>query len=112
MLVSGPHNFEARIWLIDECDLPDNEGPPADVFWVPELVTMGNCLSTRPIVEWLEETFREQGGDRWEDCGLDRDKNWQVLIKGTISGSYDHNYEYDDDMDFEVVSFEEVPANF
>lgn len=111
MTVSGPHKFEARLWLIDECDLPDGEGPPQDVFWVPELIPM-LVLNKRSIAEWLEEDFREIVRDRWEECGLDRGKNWQVLIKGSICGTYNYNNEYDTELDYEVVSAEEVPDDF
>lgn len=112
MSTTSRHAFEGRIWLIDELDLPDNEGPPEDVFWVAELIPMVGT-ETRPVLEWLQEDWREQGGDRWEGCGLDRDKNWQVLIKGTISGTYDSLHgEFDSEIEFEVVSYEEVPDNF
>ena len=108
MSMTEKHAFQGRLWLIDY-EFDDEFGPPLGQFWVFSLDPVD--FRSRPISEWIEEDFRESNFDLWSEFNLDRDKNWQVLVNGTIAGYWDGE-EYDSKIDLEMVECIEIPDSF
>lgn len=68
---------------------------------------------TRPLSEWAEESISQVSvADLYSDLQLDPEKCFQVVFEGEITGSYDHNGEYDEELYLTTLVSEEIPQKY
>ena len=95
-------NFFFRIWLLQE-------DPPQIETWSHELDPMR--VNARSVGEWANEHLTEL--DLYDKFGLDREKDWQVVGRGTIRGTYsDWCGEWDDESELTIDEKSEVPESY
>jgi len=99
--------FNFRVWIYPE----DGDPPEIEVWWHGLEST---DPSRRFMSEWVSESLETELvlSDVYDLFDLDRDKHWQVVGKGEITGWYDYYGEYDET--FDVIEYEkaEVPESF
>jgi hypothetical protein len=95
--------FGFRVWVHPV------DGDPADIeVWYQGLESTESGKGL--ISDWAMESLRNE--DFHDLFGLDGDKHWQVVGKGTLTGWFDYFGEYDEE--FSVIEFHkaEVPEKW
>ena len=95
--------FSFRVWVHPE------DGDPAEIeVWHQGLspTKYGECS----VSEWAEQYLCNEDFNSLFD--LDRNKHWQVVGKGMLTGHFTYDGEYDEE--FQVIEFVkgEVPASW
>lgn len=95
-------NFEFRLF-IDESDYELQ-------VWVYEFERTEVC-DKRTAHDWIMESFFDLVNP-YEDFELDKDKAWQVIGKGRISGYSDYDGDFEENLHLIEFQKQELPSSY